>query len=512
MKKKRWLWWSLKLLHPKNLAREVHVYGYHFSWKSHVALMLGALAGISSVGILFQLKPIHFFVVISAVVLALPVLVLDMYKKMYEQKRFSDVTSYMEQMLYSFQKTGKVASALKESREIFGDGRMRSCIDAAILHMKLGNPRSVRGVIGESLRMIEVHYGCKKLSVVHKLIASAEEYGGVVEDSILLVLEDIERWKKRGYRLHAEKKKCHADNVISIVVATLLCAVALYVLAAMRTMFGAAGEVDIFVIPTIQISSVGFILILLHIFVKSERKLTDDWLREEGLYEPEYILRSYDAVVHYGEGKVKRKSARIAGGLFLIAILFLAAEKRIVGIAGLAAAVFFLLQHKAGYQLAKKDVTRALYLALPEWLLGMALLLQNNNVQVALAKSISEAPAVLKRELGMLEERLGRSPGSLQSYTAFCGAFDLPEMTSCMRMLHALSESGTGNVGAQMSHLLERVEQMQDMADEIQNENIAFRMKLIFSYPVVAATGKLLADLTVGMAVMMQILGSVGGV
>ena len=37
-------------------------------------------------------------------------------------------------------------------------------------------------------------------------------------------------------------------------------------------------------------------------------------------------------------------------------------------------------------------------------------------------------------------------------------------------------------------------------------------MKMIFSYPVMSATVKLLADLTVGMAVMFQMLGSMGGV
>jgi hypothetical protein len=77
-----------------------------------------------------------------------------------------------------------------------------------------------------------------------------------------------------------------------------------------------------------------------------------------------------------------------------------------------------------------------------------------------------------------------------------------------MKMLHAVSESGTGNTTVQMTHLLARVHQMQDQADDISNENVAFRMKMIFSYPVIAATVKLLADLTVGMGVMIQMMGT----
>lgn len=512
MRGKNLFWNKLRLVNPKNLEKEVHVYGYHFSWKSHILLMIGALVGISAVGILFQLEAFYFTVVTIAVVVMLPVLVLDMYKKMYEQKRFADVTSYMEQMLYSFQKTGKVVSALKETREVYGEGQMHRCIDEALLHMELGKPTGTEGILRESLQRIETYYGCTKLSMVHNLLGSAEEYGGEIEDSIVLTLEDIERWKKRGYQLQAEKSKSHVDNIISIVVATLLCAVALYVLDAMKQMFATNSTLDVFHIPVIQVSSMLFILILLHIFVKSSRSLTDDWLQDIVLHDSLYILRSYDTVMNYDEGRAKKKSMLLASVMLIPAVILLLMGRRVPGLICLAIMVFFLVQHRVGYHLAKKDVTEEMYLALPQWLLEMALLLQNNNVQVSIAKSLEGAPVVLTKELRLLVGRLEEHPERLQAYTAFCSNFDLPEMTSCMKMLHAFSENGTGNISVQMNHLLERVGQMQDRADHIRNDSIAFRMKLIFSYPVVAATAKLLIDLSIGMVLMMQILGGIGGV
>lgn len=511
MRKSR-LWGKIKLLHPKNLEKEVHVYGYHFSWKSHIAWMAGALLGIGAVGILFRLKMLYLVIILAAVLLMLPVLVLDMYKKMYEQKRFSDVCSYMEQMLYAFQKTGKVVSALKETREIFDEGQMRRCIEEAILYMELGRAESAQGILREGLQRIEQLYACSKLLMVHRLLVEAEEYGGEAEDSIVLVLEDIERFKKRGYLLQAEKKKNHIDNMISIVVATLLCAVALYVLDAMKTMFAAGSTMDIFALPVIQLSSVLFILVLLQIYVKSARSLTDDWLKEDALYDTAYILRSYDLVMNYDEGKAKKKSMLLAAALAIPTVLFFALGRRLAAVLCLFVMAFLMVRQGIGYRLASRDVEAELYQALPQWLFQMILLLQNNNVQVALAKSAEDAPAVLGRELLLLRERIRERPDRLRSYTDFCKNFDLPEMTSCMKMLHAFSENGTGNVRVQMNHLLERVVEMQESADERQNENIAFRMKLIFSYPVVAATAKLLADLSVGMIVMMQILGNMGGV
>lgn len=502
---------KLKLLNPKNLEKEVYVYGYHFSWKSHILLMMGTLTGISAVGILFRLTPFYFTVLVAAVLAALPVLVLDMYKKMYEQKRFADASAYMEQMLYSFQKTGKVAGALKETKEIFDEGQMRRTIEQALSHIEGGDPGSGQGVLRESLAVIEKAYGCAKIHMVHELLADAEEFGGDTETSILLVLEDIERFKRRGYRLQAEKKKSHTDNIISAITAVTLCAAALGVLESMKRMFTAQASVDLFKLPVIQISTLLFLLFLLFVFIKSSRSLTDDWLKESKLHESDYIIKSYHTVVNYDNKREKMKSLCLALPVFLLMGLCLILGKKALCLICCVFGMFFLMQHRAGYSLARKDVTEEMRLCLPQWLMEMALLLQNNNVQVSLARSLEDAPEIMQEELHLLVERIKEMPGELRSYTAFCQEFDLPEVQSCMKLMHTVSENGTGNVRVQMNHLLKRVNEMQERADEMQNQAAAFRMKLLFSYPIFGATAKLLLDLTVGMFVMFGLLGTMGG-
>lgn len=511
MQKEKKFWGKLKLLNPRNLEKEVYVYGYHFSWKSHILLMLGTLAGIGAVGILFRLQAVYFAVLVAAVLFALPVVILDMYKKMYEQKRFGDTAAYMEQLLYSFQKSGKAASALKETLEIFEDGQMKRIIGQAIYHMGEGKPETKHGVMRESLQFIENAYSCVKVHMVHELLINAEEYGGETEEAVVILLGDIERWKKRGYHLQAEKKKSHMDNIVSIVVAALLCATALYVLNAMKQMFAVQRASDIFRIPVIQLSSFLFLLFLLYVFMKSSRNLTGDWLKEPKLREEDYILKSYRMVMGYEEKKAQKKSLLFAIPVFIAMAALLAMGKRGGGIFCLAAGAVLIIQYRAGYHLARKDVTDEMYLRIPQWLIEMILLLQNNNVQVALAKSVQGAPRVLQEELNLLLVRIAQTPGKLQAYTGFCEKFDLPELQSCMKMLHAVSENGTGNVKVQMNNLLMRVNEMQDMAEEIRNENMAFRMKFLFSYPVIGATIKLLIDLTIGMFVMFRVLGTMGG-
>lgn len=515
MKKKREkkLFQGLALLNPKNLEKEVHVYGYNFSWKTHGMVLIGSLLGISAIGVLFQLKPLYFTAILIAVMGVLPVLILNSFKRMFEQKRFADVVTYMEQMLYSFQKSGKVLSALTETRELFDGGQMLEMIDQAVDYLNIGRASTEKGVLKEALEFIERPYGCVKLRTVHELLISSESHGGETEDSITLTLADLELYKRRGYRLQAQKKKSHTDNIISIIVATALCAVALYVLDAMRQMFPAvAVEASIFRMEIVQVTSFLFLLFMLFVMVKSQNSLTADWLQAEGMHDDAYLLNSYDTVMDYDETREKRKSIIFAAPFLIGAVTAFLFNRPGLGTASLLIGIFMLAQHRIGYSLAKKDINNELYIALPQWLIEIALLLENNNVQVAIAKSIEGAPVVLQRELELLMERLQEHPDSLKSYTDFCSRFDIPEAQSCMKMLHALSESGTGNAKVQLNNLLMRVHEMQDIADDIRNEGLAFKAEMVFMYPIGGATVKMLVDLSVGMVFMMSMLGNMGGV
>lgn len=393
----------------------------------------------------------------------------------------------------------------------FGEGQIRLCVEEAIAHMEYGHPVGEQGVLREGLQKIERYYACDKLATVHELLLNAEEYGGDVEASVTLVLEDIERFKKRGYQLQAEKRKSHTDNVISIVVAVLLCAAALYLLNEMQEMFTSEAGVSVFTVPVIQISSMVFLLLLLAFYVKSVRSLTADWLEEKPLYDTAYIRHSYELVMGYEKKAQQYRRLIPAGIVTMTAFVLWTVGWRITGILLLVTGLLVAMQPRISYRIAERDVTAELYQVLPRWLFEMVLLLQNNNVQMAITKSAQHAPAVLGSELAELCARMDERPDQLQTYTDFCKKFDLPEMLSCMKMLHAFSENGTGDIDVQMNHLIERVVLMQERADVLRSEERAFRMKLIFAYPVLAATGKLLADLTVGMALMMQVLGGMGG-
>jgi hypothetical protein len=499
------------LMNPKNLATEVHVYGYNFSWQTHALLFLCGIMGIGVVGLIFQLQYNLLIICMIVMMFLIPTAVRYTYRQMYEQKRFADVTTYMEQMLYSFEVNKKVLAALKETQETFEEGKMRDCIDRAIAYIEAGVSNSENGILREGLSFIEEQYGCTKLLSVHELLVNSEDYGGNTDKSIFLLRHDVEEWKRRGYMLQERKKAANTDNILSIIVATAICAVTLYVLNYTGSKFPNGEEFNLFKNPVIQVTSFIYILLMMFAFMRSMRGQAQSWLNEEAIIDNKMVASSYKTVMNYNEEKERRKSVVIAIPFAVMSGVAFVYQLNWLGIIGFLVIIFTLRQYKIGYNIASNDVRNALYICMPQWFMQLALLLQHNNVAVSIAKSVESAPPVLKPELQMLLARLSEAPGQLSSYTDFCRKFDVPEVQSCMKMLHTISEAGVGNSDEQINDLITRVNEMQDQADKIQNNKIEYKMKTIFGVPVLASSAKMFVDFCIGVMVMFAMLQNMGG-
>ena len=75
----------LTFWNPKNLQKKVDMYGYHFSWKTHAVMIFLALAGVIGIGAVFRLKAGGVVIALTAVIMMLPVLVLDMYHNIWSR-------------------------------------------------------------------------------------------------------------------------------------------------------------------------------------------------------------------------------------------------------------------------------------------------------------------------------------------------------------------------------------------------------------------------------------------
>mgnify|MGYP000703632214 FL=1 len=70
---------------------------------------------------------------------------------------------------------------------------------------------------------------------------------------------------------------------------------------------------------------------------------------------------------------------------------------------------------------------------------GPRLLIQSENVQVAIQKSREHIPVILKEEVNTLVERLDVEPESSDPYHRFLDCLNLPEINAAMGMLYAVS-------------------------------------------------------------------------
>lgn len=507
MKKKDSL---LRLLNPKYLQKEVHAYGYNFSQKSHFGMIACVVIGAVAIGLLFKLSFSLITLIGAAGIIILPVMVLDMYKRMYQQKRFDEVGQYMEQIVRSFQKEQKIYSSLIECEKVFEAGKMKEVIQEAIECIENSNPTK------DALAIIEENYSCDKLRATHEFLLNAEEHGGSGDflESSKMLIRDNNIWVRSGYTFHSQRKQQYTDTLVGIAIATVLCAVILYILNYLGTILGDLSVgFDIFSQPFIQGSSTLYILLAMVIVIKSSHKLTGDWLRDNHIVKESILLSDYETVINYDDAKSSRKSLIWAAPFLVIGVLSYLFFSKILCAIMFGLAVFMLVQHKIGYAIALNTVKDELGNSIPIWFMDLGLLLQHNTVYVALSKSYDNADVIIQKELDRLFDALNDNPGSVEPYLDFCCKFQMPEITSCMKMLYSVSEEGIGDKKMQLDNFIESVYDMQVRADKKRKEGMELSYQRFFFYPLAITTLKMAGDLTYGMVLALTLFGSmqIGG-
>ncbi len=483
------------LFHPLALQREISGYGYRFPMGRYALLVLAALAGAVGCGRLFSLRWYLTALVAAACVCALPSLILDGYRQKREHKRFLDVSDYMEQILYSFRTEQKIVSALKDTMELFAEGRMRQTIEKAIAYIEQGSYQ--RDLYREALGIIEDEYPGGRLPAVHEYLRTVESNGGACGDGIDLLLQDKAVWADNVLLLQEDKKAARTRVVFSLAVTVALAAIFHVVYRSMPQQYSIVSH------PAVQAGATLLLLADVWIFRRASGEMAKSWILQEDLEEEEKMARYYRMVTEYDPKKERKKSAAAGAAAFLLAGIAQIAGHPFVALAAAGAGIFAFNQHKLGYNVAYGKVVREINRVFPSWLMEMALLLQGNNVQVSIEKTVDHAPAILKGELQRLSDSLKRKPDALEPYLDFLGMFQLSSVQSSMKMLYAISESGSGDAQAQIRILVQRNSKLLDKAEKMANEKSLAGISGIFYLPQVTVSLQTMANMAVFMLVFL---------
>jgi hypothetical protein len=445
------------------------------------------LAGLYALHLLLKLGWAATAVIGGFIFLRLP-----RHKKLYcrqqeQMKRFEDASEYMDTVLYAFSREEKVEAALADTEAAMLDGPMRELVRDAIAHMRMTFDDS--DVMRDSLRLIEKEYSCRRLRNIHDFMVHVEEFGGVINKPVDLMLDDKSRWEKRIRFTRAERGRMFTDIVLSAAASVLICAIIIYIPVA---------DIDVSTSALSQLLTVIVVVLDDLIITRGQKYLAVDWLSMDigsGEDEEKKIREFYS----YNEKNDIILSAVlcILAGIATAACFY--SGRKMFGAAGLLLMVVMANQHKIGRRLARKNIIKLVKCAFPVWLMDMILLLQSENVQVSLQKSAAHAPAVLAPDLQLLNDRLMIAPESAEPYHAFMQEFQIPEVHAAMSMLFSISIGSSGQADRHISELIIQNLEMLDVVEKGRLHDRSSGMYLLFLAPVLTGSLKLLVDMAIFM-------------
>lgn len=492
---------GIRYLSPGYLSRAVRRFGYQFSVRKYLGYLFGLYGCIAFLVFAYRLKLIYIVAIAVLATCFVPGVFVMTYRNLYEAKRFEDVTSYMEQILYSFKRRAKILNALEDVLVLFeaDQSKMYDAVLDAVNHIQ--NAHAKGNIYREAFAHIEKEYGCSRLYKIHDFMIEAEAVGGDFNTAVGILLNDRKLWMDRVYELQREKQ--NVKTKISI-------GTGLSFLIGGMTVFMLPKEFKVTGYWISQIVTTAMILLNLLIWYTAWKKLSKSLIHKEEDEELGDVKRQYEYVMHGDLKKAKIKTRMLL--LMLLPVLLLAVwKKSLAGMIGVGLFIVLLqTQPTRKYKVSLKYVRREVEKTFPQWLMNMSLHLQTDNVHVSLAKSVSQAPQILREELSNLVSSVEEEPDSVRPYLMFMEKMQLPDITSAMKVLYSMAEFGTSDINGQIGTLIERSGMLTDKAERIKNEDYIAGIGFLVLLPMLTGVMKMLTDLALVLVYILSAVNQVG--
>ena len=413
------------------------------------------------VGIAFAYKLKMPIVLTIGVVttLLMPMLYKEEKKKIYYKKKFEDLISYMEQMCYSFKKSGKIRPSLIDAQKI-SDGEMKEIIEEVVVNI---DSKMNEDIYEQALKILEEEYYCKRLVSLHEFIIKIEKQGGKFEEYINIILSDIKEWSDRTELFRRDIDRIRRNVLISIGATLLTCGFMAYLIP---KEYSFTGNI------VYQISSMIIILIMLVIYIFVYKKLNIDWLKEESFLNPEMVDKYYDLITKSQNEKIK-------------------------------------FMDKLSINKVKKRMRREISKVFPDWLRQVALNLQQQTVQSSIENSYDEAPYILKRPIRHLLIDFEEYPIGIEPYDNFLHELNMPEIQSSLKMFYCINELSKEETYKQTNAIIDRNNKMLKQAEEMKNKDRIGLAGTLSAGPMMVGVVKIIIDMVLMILVFTSALGNV---
>lgn len=402
------------------------------------------------------------------------------------RQRFLDVSLYIDTLLYSFLKEKKIIRAFEDVKSTLEKGHMRSVVSRALDHMMLTFDET--SVFVDAMKLIEDEYPCNRVMSAHEFMAHAEYYGGDISESAKILLEDKGAWERRILHNIEDRQRMFRQIILSVATSVIISGIILYLPVL---------NIDISTNNIVQVLAVMLVVLDDLIILWGQRFLDVDYLSVDLLSDDEKHAKKLEEYKNYDAAKEFRTSFFMAVIPGVVTVYLIFTGRRWPAAVAMGLTLIMLNQHRIGHRLMKKNLIAEVKSAFPKWLMDLALLIQSENVQVAIQKSREHLPAILKGEVQTLVDRLDIEPESSGPYHRFLECLTLPEINAAMGMLYAVSIGNSGNCGSQIEELITKNLEMLDAADTERLKDKTAGMYLLFLAPVITASFKMIADMAV---------------
>lgn len=485
---------------PWNLKKEIGTLGYSFG-NAQILMVYGMIVGIMILlGYLFRLPVVWQIPILLAGVLFAPTVVRNIYKNKYEGQRFSDVNVYIEQMLYAFENSHKILTALSDVRELFPKGAMQNIIQEAITLISTSSiTEETANVEEQALLLIETRYPKQQVKSLHRFLLKVEQIGGDFSSSTKLLLENRVMWENRMHKLQDKRKKKKQEILGSCACSTLLCMAMLYILPS---------DVDISSMFAVRLVNVFCVVSMVAIYLKGDTKLCSNLIAPKKERAEEVVTRDYYRFLKYDPRKEFKTSLIFTMAPVLVVLIsWFGFHNKWGALVGLILIPLMMTQHMWGHALLHRRLKREITIAFPQWMMELALLLQTENVQVAIFQTVDTALPILKPELQKLREALLERPHDREPFLNFFAAFGLPEITTSMQTLYSLSIGSGGDAQTQIANIVRRNNIILDRAEDMANDDSMASLYTLFLLPVLVGSVVLMTDMTCFLLAFMSNMG-----
>ena len=492
-----------KIFSIEALKTEINGYGFSYSIKDYSITLLLVLVALLAAGIFYSLKIPYLLVILLVALIKMPGMIATQFKYVYEQRKFSDVVDYMEYMLYEFKKKPKILYALKAAEDSC-TGDIKKRIKKAIDYIENGVYRD--NLYKEAFYFIEEGYDCERIGIIHQFLMKIEREGGEYQEALNILLDDVKSWTERTYEFQKEKANIKSKVLITIILSLIMCAILTKV----------SGQVyDITGSKIYQCVTMGIIIAFIELYAVVQKRLSGSWLIGDATPRKK-MFQQYALAISGDVSTLRKKefpNAVIYIGLGLV--LFLGggliqtiAPYKNLGILLCMFGLFtYFIKPSMDIKTAKKNTMKEITKEFPGWFRNLAINLQKETVHVSIKNSLKDAPLILKPSLISLIKELDDDPVTMKPYINFLSSFELPDISSAMKMLYSLNEAGQDEVVTQINTLVQRNNQLLEKSERMKNsDSIAITGYLVI-LPMAISLVKMIVDMGL---ILVGFMGSVG--